>query len=149
MENVLRAAARAFTSEEHLRNILDSAAEWLELYDENGTRLEGIRGRVGARGLTAEGAEIGVDMIEMDPGSGFPLHVHPGDHVLYGVEGRGGVIVNDEFHPIEPGTTVFIAADQPHAVRGPDRDRFRFLAFGVPHEHLSSTNRMQLLEEPG
>ena len=146
MEPVLRAAVRAFAADEHLIDVLVANDEWLDLYDESGAQLPGIRGRAGAVGLSAHGEEIGVDLIEMDPGSAFPLHVHPGDHVLFGLEGEGFVTVNETDHRLGEGVTVFIAAEQPHGVRGPVSGRFRFLAFGVPHKHVSSTSRMRLVD---
>jgi mannose-6-phosphate isomerase-like protein (cupin superfamily) len=149
MEAVLRAAVRAFTSEQHLIDVLADGADWLDLYDEEHRRLPGVRGRPGALGLTADGHSIGVDLIEMDAFSAFPLHVHRGDHILYGLEGNGTVVVDHVDYPLGMGTTVFIAAEQPHGVRGPETGRLRFLAFGVPHEHVSSPKRMTLVTEDG
>lgn len=139
-------SARLFNPDHHVVDLLVDRGPWLDLHDEAGNVLAGIRGIAGACGHTLLGDEIGVDVIEMMPGSGFPMHVHPGDHILYGLAGEGSVRVNGVVYPIRQGTSVFVAAEQPHSVLGPRSERFVLLAFGVPHEHLSSSRRMQLVE---
>lgn len=138
--------ARLFKPDRHVVEMLVEHGPWLDLHDQAGNVLTGIRGIAGARGQMIVGDEIGVDIIEMMPGSGFPPHVHPGDHILFGLAGEGSVSVNGIAYPIRRGTSVFIAAEQPHAVLGPVDERFVLLAFGVPHEHLSSTKRMRLVD---
>lgn len=147
------------------------------MVDEHGNRLWGIRGREGAVGGREDGEELGVDLIEMAAGAEFPLHVHPGDHILIGHSGAGMVHVEGVDVPMRPGATVFIAASQPHGVRTyvsatdihlrrardegglgaehalclePFRQSgglFRFYAVGVPHEHVESADRMRLVDE--
>jgi hypothetical protein len=48
--------------------------EWADLFDDDGNKLEGIRGRIGVSSISCEGKDIGVDFMEMQPGSAFPLH---------------------------------------------------------------------------
>lgn len=123
----------------------------LELVDHHGHVLPGIRGKRGVKAIRQNGEELGVDLIEMDPGSRFPLHVHPGDHILYILQGYGGVVINGEEHPVGPGESIFIAAEYPHGVQGPPSDytgeQFRFLAVGVPHMDVASKERMTVVEE--
>jgi quercetin dioxygenase-like cupin family protein len=171
----VRALARKFSRDRHLINHRD--VEWSRMFSETGEPLYGIRGKALAEGLALVdlvdgGLALGVDLIEMRPGAAFPLHVHPGDHCLIGHVGAGMVEVNGVDHPVSPGTTVFIAADQPHGVktyldsteihRRTEEDRahqvsiepfrqsgglFSFFAVGVPHEHVESRDRMQLVDE--
>lgn len=166
METVLRSAARRLWHQaEHHVHV--DAGDWLPLYDEGGNRLEGIAGKPGAFGLREDGEELGVDLIRMEPGSAFPLHVHPGDHILIGRRGAGTVRVDGVAHPIWPGQTVFIAAEQVHGVGTHERyvaipaswhdsqdaflehPVFELYAIGVPHKHVSSHERMLLVDDPG
>ena len=149
MEAILRASLRRFTSSQHIRNVL--AGEWHDLFDQSGNRLDGIRGRIGAAALTESGIEIGADLIEMQPGSAFPLHKHPGDHILYVISGRGIVHVDGTDHTIVTGDTIFVPAEYPHGVKTyPDEATpFRLLAVGHPHINLSSKDRMQIVEAMG
>jgi hypothetical protein len=171
----VRELARRFSRDRHLINHHD--VEWSPMFSETGEPLLGIRGKALAEGLALPdlidgGVALGVDLIEMVPGSAFPLHVHPGDHCLIGHMGAGMVEINGVDHPMSPGSTVFIAADQPHGVktymdshdihRRTEQDRahqasiepfrqaaglFSFYAVGVPHEHVESTERMHLVDE--
>lgn len=142
----LLTAARRFSAPDHLRNVM--AGEWIDLHDETGRVLVGIRGRPGAFGMTLDGQEIGADLIEMSPGSSFPLHVHPGDHLLYIVAGYGIVHVDRLDRRVREGDTIFIAAEAPHGVRTDPScsGTFAFLAVGVPHKHVSAIDRMRLVE---
>jgi len=142
MRSVLEDAVRRFVASEHLRNVL--AGEWVPLHDEHGRELVGIRGRMGAAAIAASGHEIGVDLIEMQPGSAFPLHVHPGDHILYILAGPGLVHIDGVDRAVRTGDTVFIAAEHPHGVKT-DGAVLRFLAFGHPHKHVSATDRMHVI----
>lgn len=147
MESVLRAAARQFISDEHIRNVLNG--EWADLLDEFGNKLKGIRGRIGAAALTTDGVEIGADLIEMQPGSAFPLHKHPGDHILYVISGKGMVHIDGVDYSVVVGDTIFIPAEYPHGVKTYTEavEPLQILAVGHPHKHLSATDRMKLVEE--
>jgi quercetin dioxygenase-like cupin family protein len=146
MRGVLEDAARQFIAGEHLKNVL--AGEWVALHDEQGDVLAGIRGRIGAAALSMSGCEIGVDLIEMQPGAEFPLHVHAGDHILYVLSGPGVVHIDGADRRVETGDTIFIAAEHPHGVKTlVDSPPLRFLAFGHPHKHVSASDRMELVSE--
>lgn len=147
MRSVLESAARNFSVSEHLKNVLEG--EWTTLYNEEGQALPGIRGRMGAYSMTFSGHEIGVDFIEMQPGAAFPLHVHPGDHILYVILGVGGVHIDGVDHRVRAGDTVFIPAEYPHGVKtiAGYNGVFQFLAFGHPHKHLDAHDRMILVKE--
>ena len=127
--------------------MLDAGGDWLDLHDDLGVPVPGVRGRAGACGITLDGHGIGADLLELAPGSGFPLHVHPGDHILYGLDGEGTVTVNGVAYVIRKGVTVFVAAEQPHAVGGPagGERALTLIAFGVPHKHISSPERMKVV----
>ena len=143
MESILKAAQRKWSAEEHLKIVLEGA--WMPLHDEAGNELKGIRGRIGAASMSMSGHEIGVDLIEMQPGSAFPLHVHPGDHILYIESGEGIVHIRGRDRTVRKGDTVFIAAEHPHGVRVPvpgATESLVLLAFGHPHKHVSATDRM-------
>jgi quercetin dioxygenase-like cupin family protein len=143
MRSILESAVREFVASEHLRNVL--AGAWVDLRDERENVLPGIRGRVGAAGLTVAGEEIGADLIEMQPGAAFALHTHPGDHVLYVLGGVGVVHIGGVDYPVRTGDSIFIPAEKPHGVRAPQAAfPLTFLAFGHPHKHLAAPDRMRL-----
>lgn len=134
-----------FNAEKHLRNFAD--LDWEPMYGEE-AQLWGIRGKTGATEIGSDGELIGADLIEMQPGSAFPLHTHPGDHILYGISGRGTVTIDGEKRPVEVGTTVYIAGGYPHNVGtyAEDAEPFVLLVVGHPKQHVSSPDRLKLVE---
>lgn len=129
-----------------VRSVLQG--RWQPLFDESGQTISGVRARAGVAGVTASGVKMGADLIEMQPGSAFPLHTHPGDHVLYVVRGVGLVQINAEDHPIAQGDTILIPAQLPHGVSVPDTvsEPLTFLAMGVPHRKVSARDRMKVVD---
>lgn len=109
--------------------------------------LPGIRGRSGVAGLPPglgiEG-EMGIDLIEMEPGTSFPLHTHPGAHILFVLEGEGTVSIADKTYATKPGDCYFIPGDASHAVSA--SHRHTFLAIGFPHHALTDPQRMAVQE---
>tara|TARA_R100000306_G_C4364835_1_gene137096 strand:+ start:1113 stop:1523 length:411 start_codon:yes stop_codon:yes gene_type:complete len=115
--------------------------------DDSAVLLEGIQGGEGAKGILADGAEMGLDIIEMEPTSEFPLHTHEGSHVLYILEGEGRVHIGGVDYGVYTGDSVFIPAAFPHGVKTSLRNSqpFKFLAIGYPHHPVESTTRMQVV----
>jgi quercetin dioxygenase-like cupin family protein len=146
MRSVLESAARTFQASQHIRNL--NEGDWIALCDEYGSELRGIRGRMGACSVSITGHEIGADLIEMQPGSLFPHHVHAGDHVLYVLTGIGCVSIDSVDHVVKEGDTIFIPAEYPHGVKTVAEYKlpFIFLAFGHPHAQLDAKNRMRLVK---
>ncbi len=140
-------ASREFNPEKHIVDLEN--ASWEPLYDEEGNKLEGIRGKTGSVEQALNGTEIGVDLIEMQPGSAFPQHTHVGDHILYAASGVGTVNIEDVTYRFQAGSTFFIAAEYPHNVGtyADATEPFVLLAFGHPHKHVSAHDRMQVVRE--
>jgi quercetin dioxygenase-like cupin family protein len=119
------------------------------MVDDSGNSLTGIRGRSGVAAPTVEGIEIGADVIEMLPGSAFPYHTHSGEHILYVIQGSGYVYIDGIDHSIKEGDTIFIAAEYPHGVKTDKiaTSPFLLLAFGYPHKHIGSLDRMRIVAD--
>ena len=143
--NTIIEMARQFTRKSHISNVLEG--EWTDLVDDSGNILPGIRGRAGVTAPTLENVEIGADLIEMQPGSSFPLHTHPGEHILYVIHGRGFVHVDGIDHAIKEGDTIFVPAEYAHGVKTSEASTspFLLLAFGYPHKHIGALDRMRIV----
>lgn len=141
MQTVNESSRRA-----HIQNLYKS--DWVTLVNEVGEKLPGIRGRTGVIAPTSEGKMIGVDIIEMQPGSAFPLHTHVGTHILYIIQGQGFVQVNGVDHQIQPEDTIFIPAEHPHHVRALETALapLVFLSVGHPYRPLGARNRMHVVK---
>lgn len=117
--------------------------------DDLGALLEGIQGGEGAKGILADGGEMGLDIIEMQPTTEFPLHTHEGSHILYILEGEGMVHIEGVDYVVDTGDSVFVPAVFPHGVKTSPRNNqpFKFVAIGYPHHPVASTTRMQLVRD--
>lgn len=145
-EQLAERVRRRFIPEQHQRDMLRTPL--VEMRDENGNVLPGIKGRPGAWGTTIEGHEFGADVIEMQPGSAFPFHTHPGDHLLFILRGMGFVHIDGKDRHVATGDTVFIGGDHVHGVKTDPQctTTFVFLAAGHPHKHIGATDRMTLVD---
>lgn len=122
---------------------------WHPLFDEAGHPLVGIRGKQGSCGLGLDAHELGADWIEMQPGTAFALHTHPGDHLLYAISGCGTITMGGVVRMFAAGSTCFIPGASPHAVGNPGDEPLLLLAVGHPHKPLTAHDRMTLVpEEP-
>ncbi len=140
-------AHHRFNPTTHLRSF--DQMSWEPMYEDNGELLEGIRGKSGASEIGYDGEEIGGDLIELQPGAAFPLHVHVGDHLLYAISGAGTVTIDGVVHRFSAGSTFFIAGSHPHAVGtfADATEPFTILAVGHPQKHVQALDRMKVVRD--
>lgn len=145
MDSVFHSAVRQWIAEDHLRNVLESGM-WIPMLDSDGKPLSGIRGKSGASGPKPDGSRIGVDLIEMQPGTRFELHVHKGEHILFIESGIGSVHIDGVDHPATKGATFYIPGEYTHGVVGPPlgtSEPLVIISFGHPHKDIGAPDRMQ------
>ena len=94
-------------------------------------------------GLVSNGS-LGVDRIQLEAGDAFAPHVHPGDHILIVVGGRGTITFDGRIYPTEAGEVYMIDGEIPHAVGA--ITRHTILAVGAPHKPVDSLERMMPVE---
>jgi uncharacterized cupin superfamily protein len=87
---------------------------------------------------------MGIDLIDMNPGTAFPLHTHPGAHILFILKGEGTVTIGEEVYATRPGDCYFIPGDLPHGVGA--TQHHKLLAIGFPHKGLENPQRMDIVE---
>lgn len=136
-----------FNPDDHLIDL--ETGEWLQMREEDGAALPGCEGVRGPVAISrASGHEIGLDLIRLQPGASFPMHTHPGDHILVAIEGAFDVSIGGTDWRVEQGRAIYIPADQPHNVKTiPGNSRpIKFLAFGHPHRDVDATDRMHKVE---
>jgi quercetin dioxygenase-like cupin family protein len=124
------------------------------MVDDLGHPLHGIRGRSGVAATVQNQHRIGLDLIELAPGTAFPLHVHAGDHLLYVLAGQGLVLVDAAAHAIQAGDCIYIPAEYPHSVSNPPGggEALVLLTVGYPHRHVGASDRMRVVscdDQPG
>jgi mannose-6-phosphate isomerase-like protein (cupin superfamily) len=116
----------------------------MPLIDPDGHALPGILGGHGVRAEKPDGSFLGCDFIWLHPESGFPMHTHPGDHILYVIRGAGFVHIDGRDILVGQGDVVHIPAEYPHRVFT-SGSALLMAAFGHPHKEIDSQERMALV----
>lgn len=99
-----------------------------------------------ARPLFSNGS-LGVDLLYVPPLGSFPVHIHPGDHMLYCLRGEGTITLNGGTFEVRPGDLYMIPGGIEHAV-GAGAAGHWLLSIGSPHVPVLSRHRMVVVE-PG
>lgn len=89
---------------------------------------------------------FGVDLLDIPANARFPLHTHPGHHLLYCLRGVGTFTLAGTVYEVRPGDLMMVEGEVPHAV-GSGPDGHVILAFGAPHTPLGSPHRMAVILE--
>jgi quercetin dioxygenase-like cupin family protein len=91
-------------------------------------------------GLHSNG-HLGADILWVPATKQFPVHTHPGDHLLYCVSGTGTITVDEVTYDVRPGDLYMVDGLVPHAVGAGPSDHV-LLAIGAPHKPVDSPERM-------
>ena len=121
--------------------------------------LHQLVGVIAADGLPVHGApalgiplhsngHLGADMLYVRAGDRFPVHTHPGDHLLLCLAGEGTISVGEVTYRVRPGDIYMVDGLVPHAVGAGDEDHI-LVAIGAPHKPVQSPERMQFTDWDG
>jgi quercetin dioxygenase-like cupin family protein len=91
---------------------------------------------------------LGADLLHVKAGDRFPVHTHPGDHLLLCVAGKGTISVGEITYQVGPGDIYMVDGLVPHAVGAGDEDHL-LVAIGSPHKPVASPGRMQFTDWQG
>ncbi|AIO18521.1 hypothetical protein KQ51_00641 [Candidatus Izimaplasma bacterium HR1] len=72
-------------------------------------------------------------VVEVEPGGYTPKHSHPWPHINYIIEGKGEILIEDTFYPVESGSYAFVPNDKLHQFRNTGESQFKFICI-VPTE---------------
>ena len=67
------------------------------------------------------------------PGGSTPRHVHPWEHEVFVLAGKGTVSGEGGDEPVRPGDVVFIPMDEEHQFRNDGDEELRFLCL-IPYQ---------------
>jgi quercetin dioxygenase-like cupin family protein len=91
---------------------------------------------------------LGADLLHVKAGDRFPVHVHPGDHLLLCLQGTGTITIGEVTYHVRPGDLYMVDGLVPHAV-GAGKEDHVLVAIGAPHKPVTSPERMQLTDWTG
>ena len=67
--------------------------------------------------LSAPGREVVQVRVDFDPGYVSPLHTHPGEEIIYVLEGTLEYEIGGKPARVKPGDVLFVPAGTPHLAR--------------------------------
>ena len=79
-------------------------------------------------------------MIEIAAGGHSPFHSHPYEHENFVVEGKGQVLINEEWFELKPGDVVLVPPGVEHQYRNAGDKIFKFLC-GIPVDRLIESDQ--------
>lgn len=91
---------------------------------------------------------LGADILHVPAGNQFPVHTHPGDHLLLCLAGTGTITVNETTYYVVPGDFYMVNGRIPHAVGAGATDHV-LVAIGAPHKPVDSPERMAFTDWAG
>lgn len=74
-------------------------------------------------------------MIEVQPGGSSPRHTHPYEHENFVVEGKGRVLIEDQWHDLNPGDVAYVPPGILHQYVNAGDTVFKFLCL-IPVKRL-------------
>lgn len=78
--------------------------------------------------LSAPGREVVQVRVDFDPGYASPLHTHPGEEIIYVLEGTLEYEIGGKVSKVKPGDVLFVPAGTPHLARNIGSDNGAELA---------------------
>ena len=90
------------------------------------------------------------ELIELQPGEGFPIHIHPkSDHIILVVSGTGNLRWEEKELRIVTGDTFVVPMGDVHSIRAGEEAALRFVVVNVPPIDFDHHDFMQPLESHG
>jgi quercetin dioxygenase-like cupin family protein len=67
--------------------------------------------------LSIPGREVIQVRVDLDPGTAFPSHTHPGEEIIYVIEGAWQYEIGDKIVTAKAGDVLFVPAGTVHSAR--------------------------------
>ena len=67
--------------------------------------------------LSASGREVVQVRVDFDPGYAAPMHTHPGEEIIYVLEGTLEYEIGGKVTSVKPGDVLFVPAGVPHTAK--------------------------------
>lgn len=115
-----------------IKRYLDANDEWLNMVNSEAVGLP----------LVKDGS-FAADMLKFERGQRTSKHTHPGNHILFVVDGGGWLVYGDESHVLSRGTCYFVPGQIPHQVIA---DEYMFmLSIANDHRPVDSPSRLEVI----
>lgn len=85
------------------------------------------------------------DMLHFLPNEKTSLHTHPGNHILFVVDGGGYLTYGDDQHPLVKGACYLVPGITNHRVSADERGMY-LLSIADTHRNIDSKERTEVVE---
>lgn len=119
-----------------LKNYLE--ADWMDWKKMHGSQGHGL--------ALVKQDNFAADMIHFLPNEKTSLHTHPGDHILFIVEGSGFLTYGDEEHPLVKGSCYLVPGIVNHRVTADEQGMY-LLSIANTHRLVDSKDRSEVVED--
>jgi len=93
---------------------------------------------------------LGADILHVPAGKSFPVHCHPGHHLLLCLDGKGTISLAGITYAVEPGDLYLVPGSVPHAVgAAADADHVLMAVGASPHMPVDHPDRMWFTDWAG
>ena len=90
------------------------------------------------------GNRVRAELVELQEGEAFPLHIHPkSDHVIIVVGGEGHLQWEVDKREITTGDTFVVPMGEIHSIKAGDKSPLRFMVVNVPPVDFDNEHFMQ------
>lgn len=69
------------------------------------------------RDLSSPGREVVQVRVDFSPGFLAPMHTHPGEEIVYVIEGTLEYVIGSETHKVKAGDVLFVPSGVPHSAK--------------------------------
>jgi quercetin dioxygenase-like cupin family protein len=119
-----------------IKNYLEAAlVDWQEMH---GSQAHGL--------ALVKQDNFAADMLHFLPNEKTSLHTHPGNHILYVVEGSGILTYGNEEHPLVKGSCYLVPGITDHRVSADDCGMY-LLSIADTHRSVSSVERSNIIQD--
>jgi quercetin dioxygenase-like cupin family protein len=118
-----------------VKNYLE--AGWMEWKKMHGSQAHGLD--------LVKMDNFAADMLQFLPNEKTSLHTHPGNHVLFVVDGGGFLAYGDEEHVLTKGTCYLVPGATPHRVSA-NNQGMHLLSIADTHRSVDSEERVEIVK---
>jgi len=94
-------------------------------------------------GLVKDG-RFAADMLKFEPGQCTSVHTHPGDHILFVVNGNGFLLYDGDRYDLIEGACYFVPGAIPHQVSA--TSIMFLLSVSNDHRTVDSAERLRIIQ---
>lgn len=113
-----------------IKNYLNST-EWKAMFGSQALGLSLVKNN-----------NFAADILHFQPNTQTILHTHPGNHILFVVDGSGWLFFDNAMHVLSVGDCYFVPGNIPHQV-GTDNTILYLLSIADDHRPVDSPERLQ------